>query len=73
NLNFAKNVVPDDKEIMVYFNSIFNKSVTLPSTLNKEKQINLFLRCEEKSLQDKFNFNDELDLFVFFRSLKDNF
>ncbi|WP_363124673.1 hydroxyacylglutathione hydrolase C-terminal domain-containing protein [Gilliamella apicola] len=47
--------------------------MTLPSTLNKEKQINLFLRCEEKSLQDKFNFNDELDLFVFFRSLKDNF
>lgn len=47
--------------------------MTLPSILNEEKQINLFLRCEEKSLQDKFNFSDELELFAFFRSLKDNF
>ena len=73
NLNFAKNMLPDDKEINKYFDSIRNKSVTLPSILNEEKQINLFLRCEEKSLQDKFHFNDELELFAFFRSLKDNF
>lgn len=73
NLNFAKSMVPDDKEINHYFNSMSNRSVTLPSTLNNEKRINLFLRCEEKSLQDKFNFNNELELFVFFRSLKDNF
>ena len=66
-------MVPGDKEINKYFDSIHNKSVTLPSILNEEKQINLFLRCEEKSLQDKFNFNDELELFAFFRSLKDNF
>lgn len=73
NLNFAQKMVPNDKQIVKYFDSICKKSITLPSILTKEKQINLFLRCNEKSLQDKFNFNNELDLFTYFRSQKDIF
>lgn len=73
NLNFAQMMVPQDKVIHEYYNYICKKKITLPSILTKEKQINLFLRCEEKSLQNKFNCNNELELFTFFRSQKDIF
>ncbi|MCX8662466.1 MULTISPECIES: hydroxyacylglutathione hydrolase [unclassified Gilliamella] len=73
NLNFAQMMVPHDKVIHEYYNYICKKKITLPSILTKEKQINLFLRCKEKSLQNKFNCNNELELFAFFRSQKDIF
>ncbi|OCG27926.1 hydroxyacylglutathione hydrolase [Gilliamella sp. HK2] len=73
NLAFASQMLPDDENIKSYLNSISKQSQTLPSILSKEKQINLFLRCHENQLQNKFNFNNELDLFVFFRSQKDIF
>lgn len=73
NLKFATHMVPEDKNITQYLNYISNKTITLPSTLLNERQINLFLRCNEKNLQSKFNFNNELELFTFFRSQKDNF
>jgi hydroxyacylglutathione hydrolase len=73
NLDFAQMMVPHDQIIHEYYNVICKKKITLPSILTKEKQINLFLRCDEKSLQNKFNCNNELDLFVFLRSQKDIF
>jgi hypothetical protein len=73
NLDFAQILVPEDQAIREYHDFICKKKITLPSILTKEKQINLFLRCEEKKLQNKFNFNNELDLFTFFRSQKDIF
>ncbi|MWP46056.1 hydroxyacylglutathione hydrolase [Gilliamella sp. Pas-s27] len=73
NLAFALQMLPDDKNIKDYLNLISKKQMTLPSILSKEKQINLFLRCHEQKLQNKFNFNNELDLFSFFRSQKDIF
>lgn len=73
NLNFAKMMVPYDQAILEYDKFIRKKNITLPSILNQEKQINLFLRCEEKFLQNKFSCNNELELFVFFRSQKDIF
>lgn len=39
----------------------------------KKKLIYLFLRCNETKLQNKFKINNELELFVFFRSQKDIF
>ncbi|MWN89916.1 hydroxyacylglutathione hydrolase [Gilliamella sp. Pra-s65] len=73
NLAFALQMLPDDTNIKDYLNLISKKQMTLPSILSKEKQINLFLRCHEQKLQNKFNFNNELDLFSFFRSQKDIF
>ena len=73
NLDFAKMMVPDDQAILEYDKFIRKKNITLPSILTQEKQINLFLRCEEKFLQNKFICNNELELFVFFRSQKDIF
>nr|WP_238786567.1 hydroxyacylglutathione hydrolase [Gilliamella sp. ESL0250] len=73
NLAFASHILPNDKNIKSYIDLISKKSKTLPSILFKEKQINLFLRCHEHQLQNKFNFNNELDLFAFFRSQKDIF
>ena len=73
NLDFALNMLPNDTKISAYYDLISDKSITLPSTLRNEKQINVFLRCKEKNIQNKLNFNNELDLFVFFRSQKDIF
>ncbi|OCG02847.1 hydroxyacylglutathione hydrolase [Gilliamella sp. wkB112] len=73
NLKFAQTLLPEDLKIAEYLNLITNKTITLPSILAKELQINLFLRCDNKKLQNKFNINNELDLFVFFRSQKDIF
>lgn len=73
NLAFASQMLPDDKNIKNYLDSISNKSMTLPSKLSDEKNINLFMRCHEKELQKKFKFKNKLDLFVFFRSQKDIF
>ncbi|OCG21292.1 MULTISPECIES: hydroxyacylglutathione hydrolase [unclassified Gilliamella] len=73
NLEFAQNMIPEDEYINKYLKFIAKKSMSLPSTLLNEKQINIFLRCDEKKLQNKFNFNSELELFAFFRSQKDIF
>lgn len=73
NLLFASTMLPEDENIKSYLNTINENSITLPSNLATEKLINLFLRCSDKKLQQKFKFNNELDLFIFFRSEKDNF
>lgn len=73
NLLFASTMLPEDENIKSYLNTINENSITLPSNLATEKLINLFLRCSDKKLQQKFKFNNELDLFIFFRSQKDNF
>lgn len=73
NLDFAQMLVPEDQVIHEYYDFICKKKITLPSILTKEKQINLFLRCEDKNLQNKFNCNNELEMFTFFRSQKDIF
>lgn len=46
---------------------------TLPSTIAIEKQVNPFLRCDNKQLQQQWQANSALDLFTKIRAAKDNF
>lgn len=73
NLKFAHHLVPDDDNINRYYQQIQKQKVTLPTTIGKEKQINLFLRCNEKFLKNKFNIINDLELFIFLRTQKDVF
>lgn len=73
NLQFALTILPDDRLIKTYYQQIRNQLITLPTTMLKEKQINLFLRCDEQNLQHHFNISNALDLFTFLRIQKDNF
>lgn len=73
NLKFACSILPEDKVINDYYQQVQHVKMTLPTTLEKEKKINLFLRCDESRLQQKFNCQNALALFEFFRSQKDNF
>ncbi|RKS87753.1 hydroxyacylglutathione hydrolase [Orbus hercynius] len=73
NLKFAATLVPEDMIITQYEQHIKHQAITLPSTIVQEKDINLFLRCDEVNLQKKFNFHNELELFKFFRTQKDSF
>ncbi|WP_392563874.1 hydroxyacylglutathione hydrolase [Orbus wheelerorum] len=73
NLKFATHVVPCDRNISHYYQQIANKTITLPTTIAIEKQINLFLRCDELELQKEFAINNDLKLFEFFRTQKDSF
>lgn len=81
NLRFAHAMLPDDPLIITYLDNVSQRrqqqQMTLPSKLKIEKGINLFLRCDDVNLKNKFNINNELnsdvDLFTFFRTQKDKF
>lgn len=65
NLKFAKTIFPNNINIDNYYSNVLNKRQkklsTLPSTIAIEKQINPFLLASD------------LDQFIKFRKLKDNF
>lgn len=46
---------------------------TIPTSIKKEKDINVFIRVNKKHLQYKYNINDEVKLLKKFRDLKDIF
>ena len=73
NLEFSRHILPNDEDINAYYQQIKHQTITLPSTIGKEKRINLFLLCDEAFLQKQFNMQNALDLFKFFRTQKDNF
>jgi hydroxyacylglutathione hydrolase len=77
NIKFARHADPDNTTLVEYAkNCTFlrqHNRPTLPSTLATEKQINPFLRCNNKTLQLKWQKNSALDLFTALRAAKDRF
>ena len=82
NLKFAKEVEPNNKQLEdEYINVetlVSSNQPSLPTTLEKEFNINPFLRCGVQDVQNKINekFNitgNELEIFVALRKWKDTF
>ncbi len=83
NLTFAKHVDPNNNSISE-FQQICNDLIaqnkpTLPSTLQKEKKINPFLRCDQEAIKlsaEKYagrDLNSEVEVFATIREMKNNF
>lgn len=77
NLKFALTVEPDNAALIEYTQRCHDlrlaKQPTLPAGLAKEKQINPFLRCNNKNLQQKWHKDTALALFSWLRASKDQF
>ena len=77
NLAFAAYAEPDNIAITDYSAKCAKlrqqQQPTLPSTLGIEKQINPFLRCNNKALQQYWQASSALDLFSKIRAAKDQF
>lgn len=81
NMKFALSVLPHDLFINEYYREVkelrAKKQMTLPTTLKKERQINLFLRTDDIDLIDEISKETKLlqseQRFAWLRSKKDNF
>ncbi|WP_448568408.1 hydroxyacylglutathione hydrolase [Thalassotalea ganghwensis] len=56
NLTFALAVEPDNVELIDYYNHVKNRldngDISLPSTIEQERKINPFLRCQQHTIQE---------------------
>ncbi|MBL5903432.1 hydroxyacylglutathione hydrolase [Serratia fonticola] len=61
NLKFARTILPQDRQIETYQQQIEQSRAkgvpSLPTTLQLERKINLFLRCHDTDLQKEIGFN----------------
>jgi len=82
NLKFALEADDANKELIEEFKQVENKinlnTPSLPTRLDKELEVNPFLRCDNINIQnkiiEKFNVsNNELEIFTALRKWKDNF
>lgn len=81
NMKFALSVLPHDLFINEYYREVnelrAKKQITLPTTLKKERQINLFLRTDDIDLINEIDKETKLlqseERFAWLRSKKDNF
>lgn len=81
NLKFARAILPEDREIETYQQHVealrAKGQASVPSTLQLERKINLFLRCHDADLQKKLGFNSPPEslhsVFSELRLRKDNF
>ncbi|MDA8489365.1 MULTISPECIES: hydroxyacylglutathione hydrolase [Kluyvera] len=81
NMKFALSVLPHDLFINEYYREVkelrAKNQITLPTTLKKERQINLFLRTDDIDLINEINKETKLlqseERFAWLRSKKDNF
>ena len=82
NLKFALEADDANKELIEEFKQVENKinlnTPSLPTKLDKELEVNPFLRCDNINIQnkiiEKFNVSDnELEIFTALRKWKDNF
>jgi len=82
NLKFALKADDANKELIQEFKKVENKinlnTPSLPTRLDKELEVNPFLRCDNINIQnkiiEKFNVSDnELEIFTALRKWKDNF
>ncbi|KKO44203.1 hydroxyacylglutathione hydrolase [Arsukibacterium ikkense] len=77
NLRFALTVEPDNQALLAYQQQCIMlrqaNQPTLPANLATEKQINPFLRCENKALQQRLQQDNAIDLLTRLRAMKDQF
>ncbi|NIG62940.1 MAG: hydroxyacylglutathione hydrolase [Serratia symbiotica] len=81
NLKFARDILPEDREIEVYQQHVkelrAKNQPSVPTNLQLERKINLFLRCHDYDLQNKLGFNSPQkqlhSVFSKLRLRKDNF
>ncbi|RVU37185.1 hydroxyacylglutathione hydrolase [Rheinheimera riviphila] len=77
NLKFALEVEPDNQAIVEHLGFCQNLrqqgGITLPTTLQLERLINPFLRCEQPQLQQQWQQTDAQNLFKFLREWKNRF
>jgi hydroxyacylglutathione hydrolase len=78
NLRFAATIEPRNKTIQAELHNTQHATLTLPSTMAKEKNINPFLRCGEISVIEKAKEYEKTELskiavFRVIRELKDRF
>ncbi|MFU0888790.1 hydroxyacylglutathione hydrolase [Kluyvera sichuanensis] len=81
NMTFALSVLPHDLFINEYYREVkelrAKKQITLPTTLKKERQINLFLRTDNIDLINEIEKETKLlqseQRFAWLRAKKDNF
>lgn len=81
NLKFAHHVWPENEAITQYLQKITQirdkNQPTVPTTLKKEKKINIFLQCDNLQLQKKLDINVQNPplraVFTLLRQLKDQY
>lgn len=81
NMEFARHILPEDQSIEHFYQKVKELRVkslkTLPSTLQKEREINLFLRTHDTDLINKIKKEAPLqqpeEIFAWLRAKKDNF
>ncbi|BDH47001.1 hydroxyacylglutathione hydrolase [Salmonella enterica subsp. enterica serovar Choleraesuis] len=81
NLAFANAIFPSDSAIKHYYREVKElrekKHITLPSTLDKERQINVFLRTQDNDLFEEISDETKLQQpearFAWLRARKDKF
>lgn len=81
NMKFALSILPDDQAIKEYYSKVNDlrakNLMTLPVTLQNERQINVFLRTEDPDLIEVINKETNLQQpearFAWLRTKKDNF
>lgn len=77
NIKFALNAEPTNAALVEYAAHCANlrkvNAPTLPSLLKTEKQINPFLRCDNRALQQRWQQDSALALFTALRAAKDTF
>ncbi|MBX4181219.1 hydroxyacylglutathione hydrolase [Sodalis sp. CWE] len=81
NLNFAVSILPKDKNIVAYQSKVKSLQIknqpSLPTNLSLERKVNLFLRCNDLSVQKGLDvqpsFREEKLIFSMLRNKKDYF
>lgn len=77
NLEFAHRILPDDLQIKHRLKEVMllteHAEMTLPTTLALEKEINVFLRCNDSRLKEKLNITKPDLLFAELRRRKDDY
>ncbi len=83
NLEFALTVDPTNLELVHYYNQVVSlradDKMTLPSSIQREKQINPFLRCGEDNIKESagefsgVEMTNDVSVFAAIRKWKDNF
>ncbi|MGL6019059.1 MAG: hydroxyacylglutathione hydrolase [Gibbsiella quercinecans] len=81
NLKFSRAILPEDRQIETYQQQVeairAKQQPSVPTTLQLERKINLFLRCHDADLQKKLGFNSPPEqlhsVFSELRLRKDNF
>jgi|TARA_B110000114_G_C15096401_1_gene401734 hydroxyacylglutathione hydrolase len=77
NLLFALSIDPENKDLSEHGKWIKKQCVdarpTLPTKLQKELNLNPFLRCDNEVFKKLYNSDDPIEVFSKMRSAKDNF